>query len=65
MAYQINAAECTACGSCEAECPNEAICLKKGVYWIDPAKCKECEGAYDTPHCADLCPVGACVPLAA
>lgn len=65
MAYKIIAAECTACGSCEAECPNDAISVKNGVYSIDAGKCKECEGTHDTAQCAEVCPVGACVPMAA
>ena len=26
-------------------------------------KCKDCEGDFDTPQCADICQTGACVPL--
>ena len=51
MAYVITD-ECIACGSCEDECPVEAI--KEGdIYVIDPEACTDC-GA-----CADVCPVEA------
>ena len=50
MAYKINADECIACGSCESECPAEAISEKDGKYVIDADKC----GA-----CAEVCPVDA------
>jgi ferredoxin len=52
MAYKISDA-CIACGSCQAECPAEAISEGDGKYVIDPEKCVEC-GA-----CAGVCPVGA------
>lgn len=62
MALKIVAAECTVCGACEAECPNIAISLKKGTYVIDPSKCTECEGQFDSPQCAAVCPADCCVP---
>ncbi|BAI72886.1 4Fe-4S ferredoxin, iron-sulfur binding [Azospirillum sp. B510] len=62
MAYKIKSAECTVCGACEAECPNIAISLKKGTYVIDPAKCTECKGHFDSPQCAAVCPADCCVP---
>jgi len=55
MAFKITD-ECIACGSCESECPNEAISEGDDIYVIDPAKCKDC-GA-----CADVCPTGAAQP---
>jgi len=51
--------ECIACGSCESECPNEAISEGEEIYVIDPSKCTECVGFYDTMQCADVCPVDA------
>jgi ferredoxin len=63
MALKIVADECTACGACEPECPNEAISVAKGVYIIDPAKCTECEGSHDVPQCASVCPADCCVPV--
>ena len=53
MAFKINLDECIACGSCEAECPSEAISEKDGKYVIDAEKCVDC-GA-----CAEVCPVDA------
>ncbi|GAB6392045.1 MAG: 4Fe-4S ferredoxin [Treponematales bacterium] len=52
MAYQVGDA-CVNCGSCDSECPVEAIVEKDGRRWIDPAKCQSC-GA-----CAGVCPVSA------
>ncbi|MGQ9369439.1 4Fe-4S binding protein [Azospirillum sp. ST 5-10] len=65
MAYRIDAELCSACGSCEDVCPNQAITHKGKLFSINPKKCKECEGDYDTPQCADVCPNGACMPAAA
>jgi ferredoxin len=51
------------CGACEFECPNAAIRLKNDMYIIDPKKCTECEGHFDKPQCAVVCPVeNTCVP---
>ena len=46
--------ECINCDVCEPECPNEAISQGDEIYEIDPAKCTECVGHYDTPQCARL-----------
>ena len=63
MAYKIVASQCTVCGACEFECPNAAISLKRDMYVIDPKKCTECEGHFDTPQCAVVCPVSdTCIP---
>ena len=63
MAYKIVASQCTVCGACEFECPNAAISLKRDMYVIDPKKCTECEGHFETPQCAAVCPVeNTCVP---
>ena len=64
MALQINE-ECISCDVCVAGCPNEAITEGDPSFVIDPAKCTECKGHYDTPQCQDVCPVDAIVPLAA
>ena len=53
MAYKIDKEKCLGCGSCQAECPAEAISEDDGKYVIDAEKCLEC-GA-----CADVCPVEA------
>ena len=66
MAYKIVASQCTVCGACEFECPNAAIKLKGEMYIIDPNMCTECEGSYDVPQCAEVCPVpDTCIPVAA
>ncbi len=57
MAYKIIAATCSACTACEAECPNVAIRVKNGIYIIEPKKCTECIGHFDTPQCVAVCPV--------
>lgn len=61
MAYKITD-DCISCGACEAECPNEAISEGDTTYVIDPKKCTECVGAYESSKCAEVCPVDACVP---
>jgi len=52
MAYKISDA-CTNCGSCDSECPVEAISEKDGKRVIEAEKCVDC-GA-----CAGTCPVEA------
>ncbi len=61
MALIIND-ECTACGLCITECPNDAISEGDEIYVIDPDKCTECVGFYDEPQCVLVCPVDAIVP---
>ena len=52
MAYVISD-ECVSCGTCESECPNEAISQGDEHYVIDADACVECG------TCADVCPTGA------
>ena len=54
--------ECINCDVCEPECPNEAIYQGEVIYEIDPARCTECVGHFDTPQCQQVCPVD-CIPL--
>ena len=54
--------ECINCDVCEPECPNDAISQGEIIYYIDPEKCTECVGHYETPQCAEVCPVD-CIPL--
>lgn len=61
MAYIITE-ECINCGACEPDCPNQAISAGDERYVIDPAKCTECVGHFDSSRCAEVCPVDACVP---
>ena len=60
MAMKI-VADCINCGACEPECPNTAITAGESIYVIDPEKCTECVGAYDTPRCVEVCPVDGCI----
>lgn len=63
MAYKIVISQCTVCGSCEFECPNAAITMKGDAYVINPNKCTECIGNFDSPQCVEVCPVPrTCVP---
>lgn len=55
MAHVIND-ECISCGSCEMECPVEAISEGDDKYMIDPDLCTDC-GA-----CADVCAMDAIHP---
>ena len=61
MAYKITE-ECISCGACEVDCKNEAIKEGETVYVIDPDKCTECVGWFDSPRCVEACPVDSCVP---
>lgn len=66
MSLKIAADQCTGCSACEPECPNDAISEKKNLFVIDPDKCTECDGHYDTPQCVAVCPIDDCIiPLAA
>ena len=53
--------ECINCDVCEPECPNQAISQGEEIYVIDPKKCTECVGHYETPQCVEVCPVS-CIP---
>jgi ferredoxin len=54
--------ECINCDVCEPECPNDAISQGLEIYVIDPDKCTECVGHFDTPQCVEVCPVD-CIPV--
>jgi ferredoxin len=49
--------ECINCDVCEPECPNTAISQGEEIYEIDPKRCTECVGHFDTPQCVEVCPV--------
>ena len=53
--------ECINCDVCEPECPNDAISQGETIYIIDPKKCTEWVGHYDTPQWVEVCPVD-CIP---
>lgn len=48
---------CIACGACVPECPVNAIAEGDPIYTIDPDKCVECQGYFDSPQCVSVCPV--------
>lgn len=54
MAHKITD-ECTACGTCMAECPEEAISEGDPIYKIDAEKCSDCG------TCVGVCPTEAIV----
>ena len=54
--------ECTSCGACLEDCPNQAISEGDTVYIIDPEKCTECVGFNEEPQCVAVCPVECIVP---
>ena len=53
--------QCINCDVCEPECPNQAIHDGVDHYEIDPARCTECVGHFDTLQCVQVCPVD-CIP---
>jgi len=61
MSYKITE-DCISCGACEPECQNDAISEGEEIYIIDPDKCTECIGNFESPKCAEVCPVDACIP---
>ena len=54
--------ECTSCGACVEDCPNQSISEGDPVYVIDPEKCTECVGFFDEPQCIAVCPIECIVP---
>jgi ferredoxin len=56
MALLIND-QCINCDVCEPVCPNQAIRQGETIYLIEPTRCTECVGHYDTPQCVEVCPV--------
>ncbi|MEE8353287.1 MAG: YfhL family 4Fe-4S dicluster ferredoxin [Dehalococcoidales bacterium] len=61
MSYYITD-DCISCGACEPECPNQAITEGDIIYIIDPERCTECVGSFESSRCAEVCPVDACYP---
>ena len=55
MAMKITE-ECVACGSCLESCPTDAVIEGEEIFSIDAAKCVDCEGHFDEPQCASVCP---------
>ncbi len=56
MALLINEL-CVNCDVCAPACPNAAISQGETIYVIEPARCTECVGHFDTPQCIEVCPV--------
>ena len=50
------------CDVCEPECPNEAIFQGEEIYEIDPSRCTQCVGHFETPQCIEVCPVDCIIP---
>jgi len=55
MAYKIQEDCCNLCGLCEINCLNGAISEGERSFVIDPNKCTECVGNYESPKCAEVC----------
>ena len=54
--------ECINCDVCEPECPNGAIYQGEEIYEIDPNKCTECVGHFETAQCVEVCPIDCIIP---
>jgi len=52
--------DCIACDACRPECPVDAISEGDPIYIIDPEVCIECDGHFDEPQCAAVCPTDSC-----
>jgi ferredoxin len=61
MAYKITD-DCIFCGTCEVECPTKAISEGDTKFVIDPDKCTECVSDFDSPRCAEACPLDVPIP---
>ncbi len=53
--------ECSSCGACESECPNQAISEGEDHYKINPDLCTECVGFFAEPQCTSACPTDSIV----
>jgi len=63
MANKIVTEDCTSCGACEPECPNQAISQGDDAYVIDSAKCDECAKTGGDPTCISVCPTDCIVKV--
>ncbi len=62
MALSINSEECSSCGACESECPNEAISEGDSSFVINADLCTECVGFFAEPQCVGTCPTDSIKP---
>lgn len=59
MTYAITD-KCIGCHACETVCPSHAIFKKpedEKFFAIHPKRCTGCEGSFELPQCATICPV--------
>lgn len=56
------ATACINCDMCLPECPNQAIYEGAKIYEIDPQRCTECVGFYESPTCIAVCPIDCIKP---
>lgn len=61
MAYKITD-DCINCGGCIEICENRAIYETDEKSEIDPTRCTECVGVFESQMCADVCSVNAPKP---
>jgi ferredoxin len=48
---------CVNCYACQPVCPSDAIYKAEAHFLINPKKCTECQGDFDQPQCASICPI--------
>jgi DNA-binding transcriptional regulator YiaG len=56
MAHTITN-RCLKCGDCAPQCPQDAIKVEAGEFWIDPTLCNDCRDVADKPQCVSICPI--------
>jgi DNA-binding transcriptional regulator YiaG len=56
MAHTITK-HCTQCGDCVPLCPQNAIKLEDGEFWIDPMLCNDCKDHAPEPQCVTSCSI--------
>ncbi|PWI33875.1 ferredoxin [Vibrio albus] len=60
MKYTITD-KCTGCHACQTVCPSSAVYKTEAqegpLFQIHSKRCTGCEGTYDDPQCASICPI--------
>lgn len=61
MIYAITD-KCTGCHACQTVCPSHAIYKTDAdeegpLFQIHGKRCTGCEGTYEDPQCASICPI--------